>query len=593
MLNLFPLYQTKLYYKNGCYIVICVVYSGLNIGYIKGKFTYMPRKKTLQDYFDLAQKRDFVWVGAEFPKNTHTNTTWRCSLGHEWVTTYHAILTGNGCPYCSDKYKKTETDYLILADARGFKWVGPMPERTHHKTVWECPNGHRWEAAYSIVKQGTGCPHCYGNVRKIEQDYVDLAESIGYKFLGPMPPNVTVKTNWQCPEGHVWNTTYSEIQSGYRCGHCAGTAKKTKEDYLNLAQEIDYEWLDCDLDPVPSTHTPTKWKCDQGHVYSVRYDALRKGQRCPYCFGNAQKTPEDYYQIAAERGYEWLGPVVTSVTAKTKWKCPEGHIWEAGYNSLQTGYGCQTCARKEVGLKIRIKPEDYRKLEDETGFTLLDPIPEYAHDKATWRCTKGHIIKTSYHQLYSGRGCFYCGIESRAEKARLKEDSYYALAEKRGFTWVGPIPATTNHKSLWICDKGHQWQARYSDLLHGVGCPQCAYSLWVNGQRASKLQLQLAENLNIPEEHINYKFGPYWLDIALPNWKICVEYDSWYWHTDEKHDEKRDRYLFKRGWKVLRVKSGSFLPEQSDIERALYQLLRGEQQTEIVLDDWKENYRGN
>lgn len=81
--------------------------------------------------------------------------------------------------------------------------------------------------------------------------------------------------------------------------------------------------------------------------------------------------------------------------------------------------------------------------------------------------------------------------------------------------------------------------------------------------------------------------------MALPNWKICIEYDSWYWHTDEKHDEKRDRYLFKHGWKVLRVKSGSFLPEQTDLEHALYQLLRGEQQTEIILNDWKENWKGD
>jgi hypothetical protein len=73
------------------------------------------RKRTLQDYYTLANSRNFKWAGSEFPKHTHVKTTWKCSSEHVWQAAYHDIQQGNGCPYCSGKFVKTEDDYHLLA----------------------------------------------------------------------------------------------------------------------------------------------------------------------------------------------------------------------------------------------------------------------------------------------------------------------------------------------------------------------------------------------------------------------------------------------------------------------------------------------
>lgn len=52
-----------------------------------------------------------------------------------------------------------------------------------------------------------------------------------------------------------------------------------------------------------------------------------------------------------------------------------------------------------------------------------------------------------------------------------------------------------------------------------------------------------------------YPFGPYWIDLALPEYKLALECDGDSYHSGRKmqeHDQKRDAYMRKRGWKVMR-----------------------------------------
>ena len=58
-----------------------------------------------------------------------------------------------------------------------------------------------------------------------------------------------------------------------------------------------------------------------------------------------------------------------------------------------------------------------------------------------------------------------------------------------------------------------------------------------------------------------------WLDIAIPDLKINIEYDGIYWHTKNKttislSDENRDEFLRNKGWRVFRIRSMRNLTEE-------------------------------
>lgn len=122
---------------------------------------YILRRKTKEDYYALAESRQFKWIDENLPPNVSTKTLWRCDKGHEFETPYNTILQGCGCPYCAGNVKKTEKDYHDLAKSRGFKWVGPrLPVNVHKTTWWKCKDNHVFEANYNNVKTGWGCPQC-------------------------------------------------------------------------------------------------------------------------------------------------------------------------------------------------------------------------------------------------------------------------------------------------------------------------------------------------------------------------------------------------------------------------------------------------
>src|SRR3990167_2826259 len=50
-----------------------------------------------------------------------------------------------------------------------------------------------------------------------------------------------------------------------------------------------------------------------------------------------------------------------------------------------------------------------------------------------------------------------------------------------------------------------------------------------------------------------YSVGPFFADIAFPEYKIVVEYDGEAYHQNKQKDNERDVYFEKYGWTIFRV----------------------------------------
>ena len=62
--------------------------------------------------------------------------------------------------------------------------------------------------------------------------------------------------------------------------------------------------------------------------------------------------------------------------------------------------------------------------------------------------------------------------------------------------------------------------------------------------------------------------------LTLNNYKIDVEYDGWYWHKSKiKQDTKRNYFLLRRGFKIIRFRSLDALPTEDDIKCAVNDIL--------------------
>lgn len=77
---------------------------------------------------------------------------------------------------------------------------------------------------------------------------------------------------------------------------------------------------------------------------------------------------------------------------------------------------------------------------------------------------------------------------------------------------------------------------------------------------------------------INKPFGVLSLDcqLQIKNYFIDVEYDGWFWHKSrQERDRRRNWYLIRRGFKILRIRSNYDMPTKEQIINAIDYLTSG------------------
>lgn len=249
------------------------------------------KPKTASDYHALATERGIEWLDDDAPINTRQKSTWRCAKGHIFRSQYSNIKNNDsGCPTCaleraSVLFRKHPVDYHSLAVESGIEWIGPEVNRTNLPTGWRCPLGHEWMASYNNVSKHRDCRICRRQ-RNIERtrltpdDYHALARSLGFEWLGPPVLKNTEYTNWRCSQGHVWETTYNQLQHGHDCTYCSMPFRRGDVFFRELAQERGFVWLG----PIPKTsHHKTTWQCQQGHQWEAVTSNIKGGTGCPQC----------------------------------------------------------------------------------------------------------------------------------------------------------------------------------------------------------------------------------------------------------------------------------------------------------------------
>lgn len=385
--------------------------------------------------------------------------------------------------------------------------------------------------------------------RKIAADYHILAEKWVIHWFGQeTPPSIKTKTLWKCAKGHQWEARYNDIQQGHGCPICAGNLPRTPADYHASAQTNEFEWLGPE---VSNTRTKTKWRCKNGHIWEARFNSIQRGDGCPFCAGLVRKTPADYHKLAEEKGIRWVGDEVPNVGTHTKWECAQGHQWVTTYNAIQQGYNCRICAINKQAEKQRKKPSDYIALAEAKRFKWLGPVVPKVSIATGWECEMGHQWMARYSDIRKGHGCPSCAGTSPKTSA-----DYHAVAEKNGFEWLGYEVPTTSAKTVWRCKQSHVWEAPYSTIQQGHGCPHCA-----------GLSVKTPADYHALAELKRYK----WLGPEVPNIKTETEWEC------EKGHRWMGRYNdIQQGHGCpICVNSVQGVPV-SQVQQALHEMLGGE-----------------
>ena len=339
-----------------------------------------------------------------------------------------------------------------------------------------------------------------------------------------------------------------------------------------------------------SARAKVEWECCEcGHVYGSRYDNVQSGRGCPECSrkrtADSQRISESQYrELGKKVGLEYLHGYTGHVNDSVLWrwvKC--GHEWKSSYSRLaHCSLLCPKCKRERERDPRSIPETQYHVLGEKNGIVYKEGYyTGRTHAPVLWFCPVcENSWKASYDHIQAGHGCWLCSRKRAADAQRLPEEQYHILGKEGGLVYEEGYTGNTSDPVQWSCPTcGNRWETSYSNIKTGTRCPACQN--YVNGAKASKIQVQIAGMLGA---EVNYKIGKRYIDIALLDQHIAIEFDCWYWHGNQaEEDRARAQEIINAGWSVLAIKGSKMIPTRKQIDNALEQLGT---YGELVMPDW-------
>ncbi len=232
------------------------------------------------------------------------------------------------------------------------------------------------------------------------------------------------------------------------------------------------------------------WKCPKNHIFEsiINTRALR-GSGCPYCGGKkalagfndlATTNPELISEIDG-----WDPKLYTFGSNKSMpWKCKQGHKWKVQINSRAgtKKSNCPYCS----GLKTLTGTNDlmtsHPDLAKQADGWNPTEFKAGSNKSMPWKCKQGHKwVATITKRANENQGCPTCS-NHKTEKGFNDLKTTHPKLAKEADGWDPTLVVSgSNKKMSWICNKGHQWQARVADRKVGNECPYCTNTKVLSG----------------------------------------------------------------------------------------------------------------
>lgn len=169
---------------------------------------------------------------------------------YEWKTSSESLLIGNKCPMCSGVAKldietvvkrtlEINPDMEILdKEYRGNK----------SKLKIRClKDGHIFYSSWASISKGRKCPKCAKKMRLnidiVKENLSKISPEI--EIISNEYKNNTTKIKCRCKNGgHIWDSTWRDLQMGYGCNICNSgylslkRAERNKKSWIKQQAEL-------------------------------------------------------------------------------------------------------------------------------------------------------------------------------------------------------------------------------------------------------------------------------------------------------------------------------------------------------------------
>lgn len=478
--------------------------------YIKGK------KVLAETHPELVEE----WISCDDPKFTpytcvagsNVKVKWKCKKCGGEYEAYIAnrTLRGSSCPYCANQkvligYNDLQSQLPDLAAGWSKKNTIKPTEVTAHsnkKVYWVCPLGHD-DYLMSIKQRSNrqGCPIC------AQQSQTSFPEQAIYFYL-KQAFNDTV--NRYIFEGREIDIFIPSKNIGIEYNGYYSHKEKSEKD---IRKKEFFESIGITLFVIKEyKRTEEKNQADFYIYERTSFNDLNRLIRDvlkSICSNVSIDVDCSRDSIAIKNQYVILRKENSIATVRPdlidRWDFEKNGSITPEMVTLGTGqryyWKCKICGRSYLALPSRIAEgsvcSKHRNLLKYEGNDLATKHPELlkywdcekndvnpseifggGERVVYWKCEKGHSYTKSILKRVRGEGCPICA----GKKVLVGFNDLSTVCPDVAKSWNYPkngdalptyITAHSNKKFWWICEHGHEWEAKVCNRVNGRRCPEC------------------------------------------------------------------------------------------------------------------------
>lgn len=381
----------------------------------------------------------------EVTAHTKKKVFWKCPLGHEdYLMAINQRTRRQGCPVCA---KQSQTSFPEQAIYYYIKKVFPD---ALNRYIY---NNHEIDIFIPTQKIGIEYNGYFSHKKKQEKDTKkkDFFSSIGITLL--------VIKEYKVSEEKKGATYYINERTSF-----SDLTLLIK----NILMDIDDDNglsvdVDCKRDAITIKNQYIESR-KANSIAAVRPDLIDRWD----FEKNGKITPEMITLGTGQRFY-WKCKICNRTYLALPSKIAEGSVCKnhriylkKGVNDLETLY-------PEL-----LQYWDYEKNQEKPSDVFGGGEKQYY-----WKCSKGHSYTKSILKHKRGEGCPICaGKKVLAGFNDLETKNPQLAAEwnyaRNGEVIPSQVIANSNKKYWWICEHGHEWEAKVSNRMNRRGCPYCS-----------------------------------------------------------------------------------------------------------------------
>jgi len=438
----------------------------------------MSKKLTIDEMQTLAELRGGKCLSTKY-LNLKSQLNWQCVFGHCWWASANNIKHGNHwCPECSKNKKLTIFEMQRIALIKGGKCLSKKYINNSTKLLWQCKDGHEWEAVPNAIRiHNTWCPECANRKKLTIEIAQDIANKKGGICVSKSCDSNKSRLKWKCKYGHLWIATLDKVKNqGSWCPKCSGNTRLNIEDMQALAKKRGGKCLSSNY---INNSNNLLWECKFGHQWSAIAGNIKKGKWCPECAGSrgeliTRRFFENIFQKAFPKSRPpWLK--VGSNRLELDGFCYELGLafeYQGNYHFSKKHFWF---SKNEQDFRHRQKLDGIKRNLCAENKVILLEIPE-VDPAISWDIYKSTIrtvlemnnisVPEDYDSIQFSCLDAYC-------PTNYFEYASFLAKEKNGVCLTTNI-LYTSKKIEWECERKHRWLASLNVVKKGHWCMKCA-----------------------------------------------------------------------------------------------------------------------